>query len=95
MGVKSHLLGTTGEDWQIGLGENYGLDRSGSELRLRDACVATAVPMADLLGWRRVADGCTRTVLDGYDHVGLAAELQGTGGIALVGDGGLLLVGET
>jgi len=88
---KSNLAGTTKNDFQLGRGTEYGVDRDGENLRLRDAEIP-AQRISDLLGWKKVKAGTARTILADFSHCVSSVVIEDTGVLEIQDGGDLVLV---
>lgn len=86
-----NLKGTQKNDFEIGGGNEHGVDRVGENLRLRDQEVVLAQRISDMMGWQRVKTGTTRTILTDFTHTTTKVVIE-SGGTLSIQSGGVLAI---
>jgi hypothetical protein len=91
MTYKSNLKGTSGNSFEIGKGNDFVIDRSGSSLRVKDQELDVALRISDLLSWKTISSGQGRRILNGYSHITTNVSIVDTGSL-VVEDGADLVI---
>jgi len=85
-----NLKGTLKDNFEVGDGAEYGIDRVGDHLRVKDVEMG-AQRISDLMGWHLVESGQTRTVPANFTHTVSDITIE-EGGTLVIEEGGVLAI---